>query len=153
METEVDAYLSGSDVGNHLRDEEWVELGAVLRVLSIIGNLVLESLYTTNAHAIDNADTVLVHFIQIQSGVLHTLHSRNHGQLCVAVELACLLAVNVVIDIEVLNLASELCLKQRTIEMGNRRSTALAGKQVLPSLLRRVANRCNGTETCYYYSL
>ena len=67
METEVDAYLSGSDVRNHLRDEEWVELGAVLRVLAIIGNLILESLYTTNAHTIDNADAVLVHFIQIQS--------------------------------------------------------------------------------------
>ena len=60
MESIHDRYLACCDVGNHLRDEEGIELRTVLLVLCIVAYFFLESLDATDAHAVDYADAVLV---------------------------------------------------------------------------------------------
>ena len=152
MEAVHDGNLSGSDVGNHLRNEEGAELRTILPMGSIIAYLILEGLDTTDTNTIDNTNAVLVLCLQVHTAVLDGLLGGNEGQLCVAVHLAGFLAVDIFVDIQVLDLTGKLCLELRCIEKGNRCSTALASQHVLPSLLGRVAQWRNGTHTSYYYS-
>ena len=153
METKVNADLSGSDVGNHLRDEERIELRTSLDVLTIVDHLLLERVDTADAHAVNDADAALVHRLKVESRVLDTLNGANHGQLRVAVHLAHLLAVQVIADVEVFHLAGELRLEVRRIKLCNRCCAAFTSHEVLPGLLRRVTDWSNGTQACYYYSL
>ena len=149
METILDRDLSGSDVGNHLRDEEGVELRSVLAVCTIVAHLILEGLDTADAYAEDHADAVLVLGLQVHAAVVDSLLGSNHGQLSVAVHLACLLAVQVVVHVEVLHLAGELCLKVCCIEIRNRSSTADTIDEVFPHLVGVVADRRHSTQSCY----
>ena len=152
METVHDRYLSGSNVGNHLGDEEGVELRTVLMMSTVVAYFIFKSLNTTDTYSINNAYACLVFLFEIHAAVFNSLLSSNDGQLCVAIHLAGLLAINVVIDVKVLHLTSKLCLEFRGIEKRNRRSTALASYHALPSLLGRVTQRSNGTHASYYYS-
>ncbi len=149
----MDADLSGSDVGNHLRNEEGVEFGARVDMLAVVHHLVLEGLDATDADTVDDADAGLVLLLEVEPRVLDTLDGADHGQLRVAVHLAHFLAIQVVSDVEILHLTGKLRLEVCRIKMRNRRSTALSGHEVLPRLLRCVAHGRDGTESCYYYSL
>ena len=75
----MNADLSGSDVGNHLRDEERIELRTSLDVLTVVDHLLLERVDTTDAHAVNDADAALVHRLKVESRVLDTLNGANHG--------------------------------------------------------------------------
>ena len=152
VESEVDADLSSCDVRNHLRDEERIELGTVLRMGCIVAHLILEGLDTADAHTIDDTDAVLVGRLQVDCRILYTLDGTDHCQLGVAVELAGLLAVNVIIDVQAFDLTGELRLELGCIETCNRSCTALPCQHVLPGLLRSVTQRSNGAQTCYDYS-
>ena len=145
VEAVHDGNLSGSDVGNHLRDEERIELWPVFLVSPVVFHFVLKRLDTADTHTIDNTDTVFVFGFQIHSAVFYGLFGSNDGQLCIAVHLSCFLAVNILIDIEPLHFTGELCLEFRGIEKGNRSSTTLTGQQVFPSLLSVETYRRNGT--------
>ena len=152
METVLDGNLSGGNVGNHLRDEERIELRTVGLMLGIVFHLFLKSLDATDTHAEDNTDAVLVHSLQVHLAILDSLLGSNHGQLGVAVHLAGLLAVQVVVHIEVLHLACELGLKQCCIEKCNGGGTTDSVEQVLPHLLGSVADRRNCAKSRYNYS-
>ena len=111
METVHDRNLSGSDVSNHLGDEEGVELRTISLVLAIVLYLILEGLDTTNTYAVNHTNAVLVFCLQIHAAILNGLLSSNQGQLGVAVHLASFLAIQIVVYIEVLYLTSKLCLE------------------------------------------
>ena len=135
MESEMDTDLTGCDVGNHLGDKEWAELRAFVVVLSIVHHLVLESLDTANADAIDDTHAVLVHCIEIHLRIGHGLHGCYHTELCAAIHLTGILAVNEVVGLEALDLARKLCPELRRIKKCNRSCATLAGKDVLPCLI------------------
>ena len=111
MEAVHDRNLASSDVGNHLRDEEGVELRTISLVLAIIFHLVLESLDTTDTYAINYTNAVLVLCLQIHAAIFNGLLGSNQGQLGIAVHLASLLAIQIVVHVEVLDLTSELSLE------------------------------------------
>ena len=111
METVHDRDLTSSDVGNHLRNEERIELRTIGFVYAIIFHLVLEGLNSTNTNTKDNTNAVLVFSLQIHLTILNCLLGSNHGQLGIAVHLTRLFAVEIVVDVEVLNLTSKFCLE------------------------------------------
>ena len=80
-------------------------------MLAVVHYLVLECLDASNADTVDHAHAVFVDSLQIHARVLDSLNGTDHGQLRAAVHLTSLLAVDVVIDIEVLDFTSELRLE------------------------------------------
>ena len=119
---------------------------------TVITNLVLKGLDTANTYAIHDADAVLVLCLQVNAAILDSLLGSNQGQLGIAVHLTCLLAIEIFVDIEILDLTGKLGFEQGGIETGNRRSTTLTSHHILPSLLRIISKWRNGTKSCYYYS-
>ena len=153
MKSKVDTDLTRCDVGYHLGDKEWAELRAIVVVLSIVHHLVLESLDTTDADAINDTHTVLVYRIKIHLRIGHSLHSSSHTELRAAIHLARFLAVKIVGSLEVFHLTSKLRSELGSIEQCNRSSTALAGQQVGPRLFSRVAYWGERTHSRYNYSI
>ena len=58
MEAILNANLPCSNIGNHLRNEERVELRPLIFVLSIIGYLVLERLDASNSDTENHTNAV-----------------------------------------------------------------------------------------------
>ena len=116
---------------------------------TVVFHLFLKCLNTSDTHTIDHANTVLVDGLKIHAAVVDGLLGGYHGQLCVAVHLTSLLAVQVVVHIEVLHLAGKLGLEVGGIETCNSSSTTDARNKVFPCFLRRIAYGGDGTETCY----
>ena len=154
MEAIHDADVPGSDVGYHLGDEEGTKLGTQLLAGTSIGlNLFLKSLDTSDAHAIDDADTVLVNLFQIHATICNGLRGSSDGILAVEIHLASLLAVDaIVFGLEVLDLTSKLCLELFGIEMGDGCSTTDAIQKVFPRFLDGIADGGDGAKACYYNS-
>ena len=152
METIHDRDLSGCDVGNHLRDEERIELRAVLLMCGIVTYLIFEGFDTTDTHTKDNTDTVLVLLLQIHITILNGLLGSNQSQLGIAVHLTGLLTIQIVSNVEVLHLTSKLSLKISCVEKCNRSGTTDSIEQVLPRLFWSVADWRNCAKTCYNYS-
>ena len=149
VEAEVDADLSSGDVGDHLRDEERREAGTFLLVESVVGSLLLKRLDTADTYTIDHADAVLIDLVEVEAAVLHTLHGTGHGQLCVAVHLAGVLAVDPLVGIPVFHLTGKLGLEVGGVEQRNRSCAAHTLDHVLPSLLGSVSQRGDSAETRY----
>lgn len=129
-----------------------LNFGPDLLVLGIVGHFFLEGLDTTDAHAEDYADTILVFCLQVHTAILDSLLGSNHGQLGIAVHLASLLAVEIVVYIEVLYLTSKLCLKFRCVEKCNGSGSTDSVEQVFPHLIRSVADWRHCAQTRYNYS-
>ena len=149
MEAVHDGNLSGGNVGNHLGDEERIELRSVFLVCPVVFHFVLEGLDTADTHAIDYADAVLVFCLQVHAAVVDSLLGSDDGQLRIAVHLASLFTVNPFVDIQTFHFASEMSLAFRSVEQCDRCSTTLAGHQVFPAFFGIQSNRSNGTKTCY----
>ena len=145
MEAEVYRDVAACYVGYHLRDEEGAELGAVLAVYSVVGNLFLECVDASDAHSVHHADAVEVFLLEVEGGILDTLHGRDKRKLGVTVELARLLAVNPVVDVQSLYLARKLSLELRCVEIGYCCGTALAGQEVAPCFFRTITYGCDST--------
>ena len=144
--------MSGSDVGNHLRDEEGVELRLFTKVLAIVSNFLFKGFDTADTHTVNHANAVTVFLFHVQTTIFNTLHSRDNGQLGIAVHLASLLTVDIVGHVEVLHLAGELAFEIGGVEMCDGCCATLTGQQVSPRLFGRVANGGNGSKTRHYYS-
>lgn len=86
------------------------EKNAALDVLTVVDNFLLESVYTSDTNTVDNAYTILVDTLCIDAGILYALNGTGHSQLGVTVHLADLFAVEILLGIETLNLAGEVCL-------------------------------------------
>ena len=111
METIHNGNLAGSNVSNHLRNEERIELRTVCLVNTIIHHFLFKSLNATDSYAKDNTNAVLVNSFQIHAAVLNSLFGCYQGQLSVTVHLTGLFAVNIVVYVEVLHLAGKLSLE------------------------------------------
>ena len=127
MKTVHDRYVSGGNIGNHLRDEERVELGFFPKMLSEIGHLVFKCFDTADAYAVNYANAVAVFALQVESAVFHSLHGSDDGELCIAVHLSCFFAVDIVGYVQTFYLAGELCFEFGCIECRNRGGTTLTG--------------------------
>ena len=141
----MDGNLSGGDVGNHLGNEEGIELRTVLLILGIIAHLFLKGLNTPDTDAEDYADAVLVLLLQVPAAVFHGLHGSNHGELRIAVHLTGFLAIQIIVDIEVLHLTGKLRLKQACIKQGDGSSPTHTVDQVVPHLIGRITDWCHST--------
>ena len=122
-------------------------------MLTIVSHLFFKSLDTTDTHTKYYSDAVLVGSLKVKTTVLYTLHGGDKCELGVTVELAGLLAVNPIIDVKVLYLASKLGFEQRRVKLCNRCGAAFTLDHGSPCLFGGVAQWGNGTKTCYYYSL
>lgn len=111
MEAIHDRDLSGCNVGNHLRDEEGVELRTVFFVSTVVGDFFFESLDTTDTYTIDHTDAVQVFLLQVPATVFHGLLGSNQCQLRIAVHLAGLFAVQIVVHVEVFTSQANFVLK------------------------------------------
>ena len=131
--------MPGRDVRDHLGDEEGIEARACFGVVAT--DFLLEGAETTDTRGDDDPDTVLVHLLYIELGVSDRLFGRYHSELGIAVEATCLLAINVLGDIEVLYLAGKLRLELRGVEEGDRTRSALASDDGFPRLASRSSER------------
>ena len=77
MEAETYANVSRSNVGNHFRNEEWIEFWTCFFMQSIITNFFFKSLYTANTYSVDYTDAILVYFVQIDATIFYTLNGTN----------------------------------------------------------------------------
>ena len=152
MEAILNRNLTSCDVSNHLRNEERIELRTIGLVYAIVLYFFLEGLNSTDTYAKDHTDAVFVFSLEIHLTVFDSLLGGNHGQLGIAVHLTSLLAVDKIVDIEVLHLTSELCFEFTCIKKCNRCCAANSVEQVVPHLFWSVADWCHCAQTCYNYS-
>ena len=140
MEPVLYADVARTDVGNHLRHKEGVELGTQrLACSGIRRHFLLVGFHAANANAEDNAHTVLVDCIQVKCTVLYSHGGSRESKLAIGVHLAGLLAIDELLGVEVFNLAGELRLELRGIEMCDRSCTAHSCKHILPRLSSSIA--------------
>ena len=121
-------------------------------MLSVVHHFVLECSDTSNTNAIYHSDASLVFDIQIKTRIFYSLNSADKCQLGITVNLACFLPIEIFVDIQIFYLACKMGFEFGTIALSNRRCAALSCKQIFPSLLRGIANGCNGTKSCHYNS-
>lgn len=129
-----------------------VELGTIGLVDTVVFHFVLEGLDAADAYAEDHTDAVLVFLVEVHGTILHGLLGSDESQLRVAIHLARLLAIDIVVDVEVLHLAGKLRLEIGGVKAGDGSCSALSCHHVLPGLFGRVAQRRDGTEAGHYYS-
>ena len=153
MKTIVDSDLSGSDVGNHLRNKERIKLRAVFFVNCIVAGLHFKRIDTADAYAEDHADLILIDRIQVHTAVFYSFARCDQGKLFVEVHFASHFAVDVFRDIEIFYLASKLRLKLFGIKVRDRACAAHAFLHVFPRLSRRVSKGRNGAHTGDYNSI
>ena len=121
-------------------------------MLAIIRHLVLEGLDAADAHTVDHAYALLVDGLEVNLAVFYGLLGSDDGELCVAVHLACFLAVDEIVDVQTLHLTGKLGLEIGGVKVGDGSCSALSSEQVCPCLLGGVAYGGNGTYACYNYS-
>ena len=149
VETVLDRNLSSSDVGNHLGDEEGIELGAHgCAIDSPVAGFFFKRMDAADTYTEDYADAVLVNSFEVHTAVLDSLLGSHEGILLVEVHLAHLFAVEEVGSLKALHLASKLGLEVGSIKVGDRCSTADTILNVFPSFGHSVTDGGQGTETC-----
>ncbi len=145
--------VTRSNVGNHLGNKERIVFRAVFFVDGVISGFFLESVKTTDTGCYNHADTVAVYsFSVLEPAVLYSLTGCHKGILCIEVEGAEFLAVDVLGGVETLHFACKLGLEQRGVEVGDRSGTALSGFSGFPCGGHVIAERSNGTKAGHYYS-
>ena len=141
METILDTDVTGSDIGNHLRDEKRTESRSPVS-LGIIAHFVEKAYQTSDTRSPDNTDTVFIQFRIFQNTRIgYRLIRSDHPVLGIKVVLAHLLAIHVLGNVKSFQLASELSLELRCIETGNRSGTAGTGQKGIPIILKIVSDR------------
>ena len=119
---------------------------------TVVCHLVFEGLDAADAYAVDHAYALLVDGVEVYLAVFDGLLGSYDGELCVAVHLACLFAVDEIVDVKSLHLAGELGLEVGCVKACDGCCSALSGEQVGPCLLGSVAYGGNGAYACYDYS-
>ena len=76
-------------------------------------------------------------------------YGSNHGELRIAVHLTGFLAIQIIVDIEVLHLTGKLRLKQACVEQCDGSGSTDTINHVLPHLLGRITDGSHSTKTCY----
>ena len=112
MKTVQDRNLSGSNIRNHLGDEERIELRTVFFMEGIVTCFFFKCTDSTNTGAEDDTDLVQILIFDIKTGIFYRLLGYTNGILGIQVHLACLFAVDILIGIKVFHLACELGLEK-----------------------------------------
>jgi len=112
MKTVQDRNLSGSNVRNHLRDEERIELRTVFFMESIVTCFFFKCTDSTNTGTKDDTDFVQILIFDIKTGIFYRLLGYADSVLSIQVHLASLFAVDILIGIKVLHFACELGLEK-----------------------------------------
>ena len=81
MEAIHDRNLSGSDIRDHLRDEERIELGTYFLVSVVVAYFFLECMYTTDTGAKNNTDSVQIFFFDVKTGVCYRFFGNGDSIL------------------------------------------------------------------------
>jgi hypothetical protein len=110
-------------IGDHARNEEWTK-PRDLSSLGIVHTFVIIGLDTSDAGAPNNAATLSVDRLVVETCVAHGLGGRYERILDERVVLAYLLAVEVPGPIVIFNLAGEPDLEGRSVESRDRSRTA-----------------------------
>ena len=153
MEAILYGNLSGSDVCNHLGDEEGVEARtAFCTVDSVVGNLLFEGVDTADADTKHHSDAVLVDGLEVHGAVSNGFHCCYESELLVTVHLAHFLLVDEVGRIEILYFAGELCLEFRSVKALDGGCSADAGYEIVPGFFEGVADGGDCSEASNYYS-
>ena len=109
MESVHDRNLSGSDVGDHLGDEEGAESRTFLFLSQgVFADLFFEGMDTADAHSEYHADVVFVDRFEVQTAVLYSLHCRHDCILFIEIHFANLFAVNEICCLEVFHFAGKV---------------------------------------------
>src|SRR5574344_279303 len=152
IETILDGNLTCSYICNHFRDEERVEFRAILFVFSVVRNLLLECFNTTDTNSEDDTDAGFVCCIQVDAAIVHCLFGSYHCILSITIHLARFFAVNIIINIQSLHFAAEVCFELRCVKMSNRCGAANSGNKVVPCFFRSITNGSDCSHACYYNS-
>ena len=83
MESVHDRNLSGSDVGDHLGDEEGAEARTCFGVIA--AHFLFKGPETTDTGGDDDPDTVLIYCLYVKLGIGDTLFGCHHGKLSIAI--------------------------------------------------------------------
>ena len=111
MEAIHDRNLSGSDIRDHLRDEERIKLRTHFLTSVVVAYFFLECMYTTDTGAKNNTDSVQVFFFYIKTGVCYRFFGNCNGVLSVQIHFPCLFTIDIFRYIEVFHFACELGLE------------------------------------------
>ena len=117
-EPEFHADVTGGDVSDHLRNEERIEAGRPVAFDEIL-DLLLEGEDAPDAAAEDDPHPVRVGLRLSESGVRYGLTGRHDAVLSVRIQLALLLAVEMVSGVPALQFTGELGLEFGRIEAGD----------------------------------
>ena len=152
MEAVLNRDLTWSNIGDHLRDKEGIEARAWFFIEGIVTCFFFESVNTTDTNTKHYANAIFVNCLKVPTTVFDSLHSCNECILFVEVHLTSVLTIDKVGYVEVLYLASKLCLKLWSVEVSDRCSTAHTILNVLPSFFYGITNGGKGTKASNYYS-
>ena len=83
MEAIHDRNLSGSNIRDHLRDEERIELGTYFLMSVVVAYFFLECMYTTDTGAKNNTDSVQIFFFDVKTGVRYRFFGNSDSILSV----------------------------------------------------------------------
>ena len=146
-------HVPGGYVGDHLGDEEWIVLRSVLFMHGIVSGFFLESVKATDTGSYDHTHAVFVDFLAcLKTCIGYGFAGCNHCILSVEVELAELLAVEVVSAVEVLDFTGKLSLEFRSVEVSDGSGAADAFKGVVPCCSYVVTYGGDCAESGDYYS-
>ena len=152
--------MAGSDVGNHRGDEEGAVARSVGFVLSIFAGFFLKRVKATDARGKDHAHLIVLDALIVQVRVENGLLGGCQCVLCVQIGAAHFFHLGAVVRIEhrhsvveILDLARELCLEQRCVEVGDGAGTTLAIESGLPSGLHIIAQWGDSSHSRNHYSL
>ena len=145
--------MPGSDVSDHLGNEEGIVFRSFLAVHGIIPGLLLEGVKTTDASSEDHAypvfvDTLLIVEVSVVDSFLGCLEGIHR----VEIQLTHLPAVEIVLRLEVLNLTGKLRLEERRVEVRDLAGSALSLHSVFPRCRHIIAYRGERSETGDYNS-
>ena len=151
-QAETDGNQSGAHVRHHLGDEERGEVRSLLRVTSVVVELLLEGARAADADTYHSAEAVQVFLLKVEAGVVHGLHRCSHRKLGIGVDLAEFLTVEVLLGLKVLHLAGKGSLEEVGVEVSDRSSAAHSCQKVFPVCFNVIADRCDSTHSCDYNS-
>lgn len=145
--------MSRSNIGNHFRNKERIELRSdCILSLSIAHHFFFECVNTADTYSKNYTYLIAVFFFRVKICITYSFFSCCNGILCIEVHFASLFAVDEIGCIEVLNLTRKLCFKFRCIKMSNRPCSTYSIQQIVPEFWSSIAHRGECTKTCYYYS-
>ena len=136
-------------VGDHHRDVHRSDLAGLL--ISYL--LSFMSLERSDSGAYDDANSVRILVLHLNSGLLDGFLSGSDSEMSKRLHTLHRLEVHIVLRIEILDLACELDLGIARIVLGDRTGSRLSLFKTFPESLNVISERCDRTHSGYYDSV